>query len=100
MHEHAPFFFDNWYNVGRAVTLSAVGYGKFLDHALRKERITREEVRAAIRDEGVTRVEDVDAVVLESDGTLTVAWKSKGPGDSSLVDAEVPAKQKSNRKKG
>ena len=55
MHEHAPFFFDNWYNVGRAVTLSAVGYGKFLDHALRKERITREEVRAAIRDEGVTR---------------------------------------------
>ena len=45
-------------------------------------------------------MDDVDAVVLENDGTLTVAWKSKGPGDSSLVDAEVPAKQKSNRKKG
>src|SRR3954469_6842111 len=26
MPEHAPFFFDNWYYVGRAVTLSAIGF--------------------------------------------------------------------------
>src|SRR3954468_19279358 len=26
MHEHAPFFFDGWYNVGRTVTLSALGF--------------------------------------------------------------------------
>src|SRR3982750_5018742 len=26
MPEHAPFFFDNWNYVGRAVTLSAVGF--------------------------------------------------------------------------
>jgi uncharacterized membrane protein YcaP (DUF421 family) len=36
--------------------------------------VTEEEVRGAIRGEGVTRVEDVNAVTMENDGTLTVAW--------------------------
>jgi len=48
------------------------------------------EVRAAIREKGITRVEDVDAVVLENDGTLSVSWESKRPGETSLVDAKVP----------
>jgi uncharacterized membrane protein YcaP (DUF421 family) len=68
-----------------------LSHGKFIHRALRKERITEEEVRAAIRQKGVTRVEDVDAVVMENDGSLTVAWESKKPGESSLVDAKVPA---------
>ena len=170
---HAPFFFQNWYNVERTITLSIVGYaalftmlrvsgkrtlsklnvfdfvfvvavgsvfasmiiskdvtliegiaamgtlmliqlvlaelaarfpkleriingeptlllsnGKFIPQALKKERVTEEEVRGAIRGEGVTRVEDVDAVTMENDGTLTVAWMSKRPGNSSLVDTE------------
>jgi uncharacterized membrane protein YcaP (DUF421 family) len=62
--------------------------GKYLHNAMRKQRVTEEEVRAAIRAEGVTRVEDVDAVVLENDGSLTVAWNSKRPGRSALVDAK------------
>jgi uncharacterized membrane protein YcaP (DUF421 family) len=64
--------------------------GKFIPRALRRERITEEEVRAAIRSNGVNRVEDVDAVILENDGTLSVAWEARGPGRSSLVDATVP----------
>jgi uncharacterized membrane protein YcaP (DUF421 family) len=62
--------------------------GKFIPEALRKERVTEEEVRGAIRGEGVTRVEDVNAVTMENDGTLTVAWMSKKPGTSSLVDTK------------
>lgn len=62
--------------------------GKFIPDALKKERVTEEEVRGAIRGEGVTRVEDVAAVTMENDGTLTVAWMSKKPGNSSLVDAK------------
>jgi uncharacterized membrane protein YcaP (DUF421 family) len=170
-----PFFFENWYNVGRTVTLSILGFaalmillrgsgkrtlsklnafdfvvvvavgsvyastiifkdiplvegmaamatlvviqvflaelaarfpaaeriingeptlllsrGKFIPRALKKERITEEEVRAAIRAKGVNRVEDVDAVILENDGSLSVAWEARGPGRSSLVDATVP----------
>lgn len=64
--------------------------GKFIQDALKKERVTEEEVRGAIRGEGVTRVEDVAAVTMENDGTLTVAWMSKKPGNSSLVDAKDP----------
>ena len=171
---HPPFFFESWYNVGRTVTLSVVGFaaliallrvsgkrtlskmnvfdfvfvvavgsvfastiiskdvtlveglaalgtlvgiqlilaelavrsstaeriingeptlllthGRFLTRALKKERVTEEEVRAAIRAKGVTRVEDVDAVVMENDGSLTVAWTSKEPGESSLVDTKL-----------
>lgn len=52
--------------------------------------MTEEEVRAAIRSNGVNRVEDVDAVILENDGTLSVAWEARGPGHSSLVDAKAP----------
>ena len=172
---HPPFFFESWYNVGRTVTLSILGFtaliamlrvsgkrtlsklnafdfvfvvavgsvfastiiskditlvegvaslatliaiqvilselagrfaiveriingeptlllsrGKFIPRALKKERVTEEEVRAAIRTKGVSRVEDVDAVILENDGTLSVAWEARGPGRSSLVDATVP----------
>jgi uncharacterized membrane protein YcaP (DUF421 family) len=179
---HPPFFFESWYNIGRTLTLSIVGFsaliillrgsgkrtlsklnvfdfvfvvavgsvfastiiskdvtlvegilalatligfqlilaelaarsrtaeriingepslllsrGKFLKSALKKERITEEEVRAAIRAKGVNRVEDVDAVILENDGTLSVAWEAEGPGHSSLVDAKVP---KGARSKG
>src|SRR4051794_14939078 len=173
--EHAPFFFNGWYDIGRTVTLSIIGFtaliimlrisgkrtlsklnvfdfvfvvavgsvfaatiiskdvtliegilslatligiqlilaelaarsrtaeriingepalllsrGKFLTRALKKERITEEEVRAAIRAKGVNRVEDVDAVILENDGTLSVAWEGEGPGHSSLIDAKIP----------
>lgn len=175
MNQHPPFFFQNWYDIGRTVTLSIIGFaalmvllrgsgkrtlsklnafdfvvvvavgsvyantiiskditllegiaamgtlvviqvvlaelaarypaaeriingeptlllsrGKFIPRALKKERITEEEVRSAIRSKGVNRVEDVDAVILENDGTLSVAWEAKGPGRSSLVDATVP----------
>jgi len=76
--------------------------GKFLHRAMRKERITEEEVRAAIREQGITRVEDVDAVVIENDGNLTVAYHHKKEGDSSLVDAtppEVDGIRKKNRRR-
>jgi uncharacterized membrane protein YcaP (DUF421 family) len=68
--------------------------GQFIERALKKERVTKEEVRAAIRDKGVNRVEDVDAVILENDGTLTVTWEARGPGHSALVDAKDPEGRK------
>ena len=189
MTPHPPFFFESWYNIGRTVTLSAIGFialftmlrvsgkrtlsklnvfdfvfvvavgsvfaativekdvtlieglaglatligiqmllaalaarsraieriingeptlllshGKFVQSALKKEHVTEEEVRAAIRAKGVTRVEDVAAVVMENDGSLSVAWESKKPGETSLVDAKVPederAEQRSKRAAG
>lgn len=46
--------------------------GAFMDEALERERLTREEIYAAVRDSGIARLEQVAAVVLESDGSLSV----------------------------
>lgn len=44
--------------------------GKFQHEAMRGERVTEDEVKAAIRDSGGTSVEGTFAVVLETDGTI------------------------------
>lgn len=49
-----------------------VRQGHYLDAALRRERITREEVLAAVRAQGWPDIEQVGAVVLETDGTISV----------------------------
>ena len=46
--------------------------GELLDSTLKKERVAKGEVLAAIRLKGCSRIEDVDAVVLESDGSFSV----------------------------
>lgn len=46
--------------------------GRLLEEALRAERVTRGEVMAALRQAGMGRVEQAGAVVLESDGSLSV----------------------------
>ena len=46
-------------------------HGQYLDEALKRERITREEVQAAMRASNVT-VGESAAAVLESDGSVTV----------------------------
>ena len=46
--------------------------GEFLDGALRRERITRDEVLAVLRSAGVADRAEATAVVLETDGTLNV----------------------------
>ena len=46
--------------------------GRFMEDAMRNERVTREEIRTALRTGGVSQVEGVSAVVLESDGTFSV----------------------------
>lgn len=57
--------------------------GRFLTAALRRERVTREEVYAAVRDQGVASLATVDAVVLETDGSLSVvAGGGSAPPDT------------------
>lgn len=46
--------------------------GTFLEVALRRARITRDEVLAAVRSQGVEGLTDLRAVVLETDGSLSV----------------------------
>ena len=46
--------------------------GRALHGTLRRERVTIEELQAAVREGGAGAIGDVEAAVLETDGTITV----------------------------
>jgi uncharacterized membrane protein YcaP (DUF421 family) len=51
--------------------------GEFLDGTMRRERLTRAEAEAALRQSGYASIEQVAAIVLETDGTLSVIGKER-----------------------
>ena len=57
--------------------------GEFLDDKLLAVRVTRSEVRAAVRAAGIGSLATVEAVVLETDGSFSVVERS----DSEVMDA-------------
>lgn len=58
--------------------------GEFLRSAMQRERVTQEEVEAAVREQGIAAIDDVEAVVLETDGSFSVVQNAAGSGASSL----------------
>lgn len=52
--------------------------GSFLEEALDHERVTRDEVRGAVREEGIAQLDTVEAVVLEPSGRLAVVRRQEG----------------------
>ncbi|MGY3266316.1 DUF421 domain-containing protein [Lysobacter sp. HA35] len=65
--------------------------GRPLAHTLREQRVTQEEVLAAVRAKGLGSLDDVAAVVLETDGNFSVI-PNDGLGDGSAL-ADVPGAQ-------
>lgn len=53
--------------------------GKFLVEAMRRERVAREELIAAARAQGALSLRDVEAIVLETDGSFSVLSPSSHP---------------------
>ncbi|MEX2673028.1 MAG: YetF domain-containing protein [Phycisphaeraceae bacterium] len=64
--------------------------GAYLRSALRRVRVTEDEVRSAIRAAGFGSVEEVEAVVLETDGSISVIQHADEKSTSSLVDIRNP----------
>ncbi len=60
--------------------------GKFLRKRMRGERVTESEIRMAIRAQGVAAVEEIEAVVLETDGSFSVIKKSANDSRTALAD--------------
>jgi uncharacterized membrane protein YcaP (DUF421 family) len=60
--------------------------GEIIRSAMESERVTEEELRAAIRAHGFVRVEDVRAVLLEADGTFTVMGEQPAKHETALAD--------------
>ncbi|NNF59099.1 MAG: DUF421 domain-containing protein [Rhodothermaceae bacterium] len=71
--------------------------GQFLEDNLRKERVLRNEILAAVREAGVGLLDEVEAVILETDADLSVIRKGDGrvpttlEGVSGLPDSVAEA---------
>lgn len=64
--------------------------GEYLPQALKHARVTEEEIRAAIRASGMSTLDEVDAVVLETDGSFSVVQRAADDEVSSLSDVVRP----------
>lgn len=67
--------------------------GEFLPAALRQARVTEAEVRAAVRAVGIGSLGQVQAVVLETDGSISVVGADGGGGESSLIGVDGHAER-------
>ena len=68
--------------------------GEFLPKAMKDERVLESEVRAALRSNGIATIGDVETVVLETDGSLSVTKRS-GHKESftAFTNIEIPRAQ-------
>jgi uncharacterized membrane protein YcaP (DUF421 family) len=73
--------------------------GRFLERALQAERITREEILAALRATGAADVGEIAAVVLETDGSISVIPEA-GARDSGSTLANLDRLDRSRRGTG
>lgn len=64
--------------------------GEFIDTNMRKERITREEVHAAARESGLASLDDVEAVVLETNAELSVIQARPHGDEGTLEQVATP----------
>ncbi len=58
--------------------------GDFLHGQMRRARVVEAEIRAAVREQGIASLEEVDAVVLETDGSFSVIKQAEGTTKSAL----------------
>lgn len=59
--------------------------GDYLPSALVKARVTKDEIRAAARAAGISELSEIEAVVLETDGSFSVLGQ-RAPGAASSLD--------------
>ena len=64
--------------------------GDFITSSMQKARVTQDEVQSAIRGSGIADVAAVEAVVLETDGSMSVIKPQAESRHSSLEDVRGP----------
>ncbi|MBZ6526629.1 DUF421 domain-containing protein [Aerococcaceae bacterium DSM 111021] len=68
--------FKNFKNITKSKPSLLYYNGQFFDDSLKKERIALDELKQAVRNSGFASIEDITAIVLETDGTLSVIEKA------------------------
>lgn len=66
--------------------------GQIIEQAMKAERITIEELYLAAREKGISNVRDIDAVILETTGVLTVIEKLQGQDAETLSTVKKPVR--------
>ncbi len=83
--------------------------GQFLPRQMRRARVVEAEIRAAVREQGIASLEEVEAVVLETDGSFAVVAASdrsssalgdlpRGPRSASDADSEPKRSRRGPRR--
>lgn len=62
--------------------------GELLSSALLKQRVAPEEVRAAVREQSIAQLDDVEAVILETNGEFSVLARSQQHATSIAQDVK------------
>lgn len=62
--------------------------GAYVEKRLILERVTEAEVRAAVRQQGIGSMKEVEAVVLETDGSVSIVRRSATSDGSALKDVQ------------
>ena len=71
--------------------------GELQHNALRHQRVSKGEVLAALRTNGLGSLEEAEAVILETDGSFSVIKKIKDASASALIDVKGYPQQQTAR---
>jgi uncharacterized membrane protein YcaP (DUF421 family) len=78
-------------SAGRRAPRRRLHQGQWLHAAIAADRVSADEVRAAVRAQGIGSLEEVAAVALETDGCFTVLWHARPGAVSALIGVTRPA---------
>jgi len=74
---------DNFVNGKPALLL----HNGEIDVAVAKgERVTREEILSAVRSAQLGSLDDIESIVLETDGNFSIVWQKTGGEKSAMID--------------
>ena len=64
--------------------------GEVLHHALKKERITISDLNLSAREKGISSLKEIDAIILETNGDITIIKDLQLEDKSTLSDVNFP----------
>ena len=64
--------------------------GQFLPDAMRDERLTRQELESVMRSNGIHSLDEIEAIVFESDATLNVITKDRDKDSTGIPETLIP----------
>lgn len=81
---------SSWFNhLVKSEPLLLFHQGRFLPGAMRRARIVEAEVLLGLREQGVARLDGIEAVVLETDGSMSVLRRPDEPPET-LSNVRAP----------